>query len=160
MSCPRRHAAGPDPIAFQLGLVARRLRSAYALLSTARPDPPSARLKGSSPFRRLAPADEPPDAGAARPAPAAGPPPPRQEASNRLRRFRPTPGPLVLDHRPGVDRAAPGAPPATGACAREGGAIPSRQLPRMRRRSDRGMSQGGWTAVRLGRYLGLLPSQS
>ena len=43
--------------------------------------------------------------------------------------------------------------------SRKGGAIPSRQLPRMRPRSDRGMSQGGWTAVRLGLYLGLLPSQ-
>jgi hypothetical protein len=46
---------------------------------------------------------------------------------------------------------------AAGACPREGRAIPSRQLPRMRPRSDRGMSQGGWAAARLGRYSGLLP---
>jgi hypothetical protein len=52
-------------------------------------------------------------------------------------------------------RPAPGARPATGACARESRAIPCRQLPRMQPRSDRGMSQGGWTAVRLGRYLGI-----
>src|ERR1700733_1650010 len=37
---------------------------------------------------------------------------------------------------------APGARPATGACAREGRAIRSMQLPRMRQRSDRGMLQG------------------
>jgi hypothetical protein len=51
-------------------------------------------------------------------------------------------------------RPAPGALPRRQvACARDGRAKPSRQLPRMRQRSDRGMSQGGWTAVRLGRYL-------
>ena len=58
----------------------------------------------------------------------------------------------AFDQRQALRRPA-GAPPATGACAREGRTIPWRQLPRMRQRSDRGMLQGGWTAVRLGRYL-------
>ena len=85
--------------------------------------------EGSSPFDGSLRPDEPPDAGAARPAPGA---------------------PSAAEARP-----AAGAPAATGACAREGRAILSSQLPRMRQRSDRGMSQGGGAAVRLGRYLSI-----
>jgi hypothetical protein len=91
------------------------------------PKPPSGRLKGSSPFDGSLWPDEPPDAG------------PLEQRQ-------------VLDQRQ-KPRPAAGAPSATGACAMESRGIPWRQLPRMRQRSDRGMSQGGWTAVRLGRYL-------
>ena len=133
---PRRRAA-PAPIVFQLGLVAR---PAHALATVLRASltgfRPLAQTRqrspeGSSPFDGSLRPDEPPDAGAARPAPGAR----RRQARQR-------------------QALAP-----AGACAREGRAIPWRQLPRMRQRSDRGMSQGGWTAVRLGRYLGLLSSQ-
>ena len=53
----------------------------------------------------------------------------------------------------GAPDAGPGAPPARGACARESRAIPCMQLPRMRPRSDRGMSQGG-RGSRLSPYCG------
>jgi hypothetical protein len=82
--------------------------------------------KGSSPFDGSLRPDEPPDAGA---------------ASTSARRSA-----------GGRSSSSGRRAPAAGACAREGRAIPSRQLPRMRQRSDRGMSQGEWTAVRLGRY--------
>ena len=88
---------------------------------------PGQRPPDPSPFDGSPRPDEPPDATA---------------SSTHARRAPPT-----VRSRPG-----PGAPPATGACAREGRAISSRQLPRMRQRSDRGISQDGWTAIRLGRY--------
>jgi hypothetical protein len=67
-------------------------------------------------------------------------PEPIKPASGRLKGSSPFDGSLRPDEPPdaGAAQAAPGAPPAagarsaTGACAREGRAIPWRQLPRMR----------------------------
>ena len=71
---PRRRAAGPAPIVFQLGLVLAHALATVLIASTAldrSPKPASGRLKGSSPFDGSLRPDEPPDAGAARPAPGA-----------------------------------------------------------------------------------------
>jgi hypothetical protein len=113
-TAPKRRAAGPAPVVFQLGLVARLCPRHVLRASLTRSERPLKPVNGS---------------------------------------LRP------MTARRQAARPSPGAPSAMGACARECRAIPSAQLPRMRQRSDRGMSQGGWTAVRLGRYSGLLSSR-
>ena len=78
---------------------------------------------------------------------------PRHGLAASLTAFERSTKPASGRQTPEPPTRGPGAPPARGACARESRAIPCMQLPRMRPRSDRGMSQGG-RGSRLSPYCG------